>query len=428
MNSNSTAGQENFVFHPNAHSLPEESKENKKDQVLVEKLPEKEDEKQKNLQIEKMKKVQEIVKFVPDEPYQFFYVKFIFHGRPQGLKTSLVRLVSYFNIFGRAAKKYYNGQISTILECFGTEKNLDFLNTALNQVANGLKLKMNEYIRKSIPSDIKILQNLPDDIIEFLLTDKAIEDTPYYMKRQSSASEHELSQCGDEKTLNYLTTQKAHTIINFLSDLWKQINPVERLQCFGLKYVNQMTTEHLQFNLIPNLTEENPTKKETPAPTIPDDLETPEEVVCRMLGRKDTVWFLMNLYPSEPPTTVFPKIKEKFPGESWENILLFDENGNLLNSDMQLSQLKSRNFSFYFLSNLEIYEKKQPQIGSIMRDCGAFHTLCILSIRDIGLESLNSLVNQTNAEEVANWLKIGKMEFLLLMDELKKIEIKEQKP
>ena len=125
------------------------------------------------------------------------------------------------------------------------------------------------------------------------------------------------------------------------------------------------------------------------------------------------------IYPTEPPNTFYPKIKEMFPDFEWEDIILFDEYGNELNHNLELQEIESRNFIFYFRPLVADYEKKNPEVSAILRRLDSIHELCMASEENIGFDLFKKLMEK---HLIDDWFKNNQRKLEIVLEELAMIE------
>ena len=319
----------------------------------------------------------ENIKFPEEE--EFIYTKFSFSGHPIGLKKKLIQITGYCNTIGRAAKKFYNGRICTILECFSTKTNLHWLLTSLIELSELQNLNIN--LESEIPIILKLefLKKQPAEIQEFLLSEseKSIEDTPYYMRRPNGhgrSSDRQNVTIGN-KNLDVALQMKFYVLPQIYTDLKKLIINVE----------------------------DKFTRNKSPSSFTPR--EETQQIECCFMDDPKTKYFFMHIYPTEPPTMVFPKIKAMFPEFTYEDIILFDENGKKLDHTLEIQEIKSRKLLFYFNPLVASFEQKNPKVGSIMREFKLFYELCFLSIRNADIDMLKVITK----DGVEDWFKNDKV-------------------
>ena len=376
--------------------------------------------------VENLQKMENIFQsFLENHPsiqeLEFFYVRYQFSGRPLGIKKELTDVASYFHTFGRAAKKYEKGNIYTFLECFGSQTNLKWLHKGLMEVSNMHCLEMIEINRKRVLLNIAYIKKLPVEIREFLVSKNSIEETPFYMKRPNSIFSSRQEYLGEEKSLSNVTTEQ--NIIQEPTTKMKRAltmsitNIEERFSAFTLKFVGKSTEEdaYIAHEIPPNKLKET----QTSAPTLQINREGRLEVQCSLLGKERSKYFYLMIYPTEPPTTVYPKIKEMFPDFEWEDIILFDEYGNELNHNLELQEIESRNFIFYFRPLVADYEKKNPEVSAILRGYDAIHELCMASEQNIGFDKFKILLE---GHLIDDWFKNSQANLRLVQLELAMIE------
>ena len=90
-----------------------------------------------------------------------------------------------------------------------------------------------------------------------------------------------------------------------------------------------------------------------------------------------------------------------------------------MNNTLELQELASRNFHFYFRPLVADYEKKNPEVSAILRGYDAIHELCMASEQNIGFDKFKILLE---GHLIDDWFKNSQANLRLVQLELAMIE------
>lgn len=122
---------------------------------------------------------------------QFCFWRIYFPIRPKHFKRDLLAAAKGCNLQPRAQKIFFEGNIQTLLECFGLKENIEKLQNVLSQEDPNL---MRIGVRHCTQTQQSCYLSQDDigenaELKKFLYSKHEIEPTPSYMKRMKSSSD-----------------------------------------------------------------------------------------------------------------------------------------------------------------------------------------------------------------------------------------------
>lgn len=328
--------------------------------------------------------------------YDFVFARFFFQEHPINFKTLLVKYAKKFKILARAAKKIEKGTLGTVFECFGRPRNIISLERAFEITVQFKTLSKTRQISQPFFIDISNFKNLPRNVKNFLLSTDVIEETPEYMRRQNNDSDR--------------SDVKEHFLYRLI---------------YGGKYYVEEILKDLKPKII---TKGDQIQYETSVQVVPkiflssltlEPFEVPLKVECRKIGELHESFFFMNVYPTEPPTTVFSQILHVHPGIQLDEILIFNQEGDNVRKFSTTEQAQSASllkFFYYFRSDLQKFEKANPKIAAFLNVNKYFYYLCILAGN--GLNEKKLLFYSDGLEDL-EFYKVPQQVLSMMMKQIK---------
>lgn len=326
----------------------------------------------------------------------FIYQKYIFNARPKGFKTELIQICKSCNVKGKAKKCFIDNNLRTILECVASKTNCD---TLLSQ------FKAHPYISKmDMNIEEKQLKNdeLDEQILNFLNSPIVISETPVYLRRFNL------------KNYKHPTSDDEH----------HTEGPVPVFQSKNLKdqakedlvLTGKKLLQLSQY--FPNEVLQKSGRKLSQSFSYIDEEET-VQIICRKIGEEfhKVECFL---YPSEPPTTVLPFIMNKYQIKDFKEILLFDEDGDMLNNESQVS--KSHTYYFGFDSEISKFMSENKVISELLKEFKKFdYFICAIAMNNLTLEKFARYAKYHKLDGVIETMKLpacSRYDFLCQIEEL----------
>ena len=253
---------------------------------------------------------------------------------------------------------------------------------------------------------------LPRIVENFLLSKAVIEETPEYMRRSGGDSD-----CGrseplttkDMKLKEHFLNRLLYGFTTYVGEFYKELTP--KLTVKVEKVQGEAVIPVIPKGLI--------------HPIVLKPLELPLLVTCHKLGAERKYWFRMDVYPTEPPTTVFVKILHKHPEFTADDILLFDENGYELDHSLRTHEEKDERkvplkYFYYFKSELQSFEKENPIISNYFHSSQNYY-LSVLAANKLDEKHIIYYEKKGKIQDIANLHHIPVIRLELLILELMKV-------